>query len=491
MTIDRFKMGRAKSGKAKSGGAKSGRAKSGRTKSGDAKFDVSIPGVSGSDGFNVDNFKSDGSKHDSIKSDGSKPDNIKPGEAKSSSSGRTRLLRVENLNFYIDGVHILKDISFEADRGEFIGLIGPNGAGKTTLLKCINGINKGTGCIELGGRDIRTLTGRQIASKAAMLHQDTTVTFPFTVLDIVLTGRYHRLGRFKPETPEDYTVARKCMEYTDTLKLENRIINTLSGGERQRVLFARVLAQETDLILLDEPSASLDIAYEEQLFKYARGLSEDGKAVIAAVHDLKIAVRYCTRLIMMKDGRIIADGSPESVITRENLRLSYDVDAIVYRNRVTGLVDFHVSGERSSRRDIGVHVIGGGGSASGVIRQLFELGCRISAGVFSLGDSDLACADIFGVRAVACRPFSEIDDNSFRENIELVKAADMTILCDMPFGSQNIRNLEAAAYATELVIIEDSDPQSRDFTGGRALEIYNELRKRAVVVDSARLHEVL
>ena len=127
-----------------------------------------------------------------------------------------------------------------------------------------------------------------------MLHQDTTVTFPFTVLDIVLTGRYHRLGRFKPETPEDYTVARKCMEYTDTLKLENRIINTLSGGERQRVLFARVLAQETDLILLDEPSASLDIAYEEQLFKYARGLSEDGKAVIAAVHDLKIAVRHCT-----------------------------------------------------------------------------------------------------------------------------------------------------------------------------------------------------
>src|SRR5690606_17607089 len=127
----------------------------------------------------------------------------------------------------------------------------------------------------------------QIASKIAMLHQDTTVTFPFTVMDIVLTGRYHKLGRFRPETTEDYAVARRCMEYTDTLKLENRLINTLSGGERQRALFARVLAQETDLILLDEPSASLDIAYEEQLFKYARELSDNGKAVIAAVHDLK------------------------------------------------------------------------------------------------------------------------------------------------------------------------------------------------------------
>ena len=413
------------------------------------------------------------------------------GKKSGGSEQGARLLKVEKLNFYIDGVHILKDISLEAEKGEFIGLIGPNGAGKTTLLKCINGINRGTGLVELGGRDIRTMSSRQIASMVAMLHQDTAVAFPFTVLDVVLTGRYHKLGRFRPETPEDYAAARRCMEYTDTLKLESRAINTLSGGERQRALFARVLAQETDLILLDEPSASLDIAYEEQLFKNARELSEGGKAVIAAVHDLKIAVRYCTRLIMMKDGRIIADGSPESVITRENLRLSYGVDAIVYRNRVTGLVDFHISGERQSRKDISVHVIGGGGSASGVIRQLFELGCRITAGVFSHGDSDLACAGIFGARTVTCRPFSEIDDDSFRENTELVKAADMTILCDMPFGSQNIRNLEAARYASELVIIEDSDPQSRDYTGGRALEIYNELKKKAVVVESARLHEVL
>ena len=408
-----------------------------------------------------------------------------------STGGRARLLRIENLNYHIDGVPILKDISFEADKKEFIGLIGPNGAGKTTLLKCINGINKGTGCIELDGTDIRTLNNRQIASKIAMLHQDTTVTFPFTVMDIVLTGRYHKLGRFRPETTEDYAVARRCMEYTDTLKLENRLINTLSGGERQRALFARVLAQETDLIRLDEPSASLDIAYEEQLFKYARELSDNGKAVIAAVHDLKTAVRYCTRLIMMKEGRIIADGSPESVITRENLRSSYGVDAIVYRNRVTGLVDFHISGGSRSRKDLSVHVIGGGGSACGVIRQLFEAGCRITAGVFPHGDSDLSCADIFGIRALACRPFSEIDDNSLKENIELVKAADMTILCDMPFGLQNIRNLEAAAYASELIIIEDTDPRNRDFTGGKALELYNGLKKRAVVVDSARLHEVI
>lgn len=401
------------------------------------------------------------------------------------------LLNIDGLNFYIDDVHILKDISLRANRGEFIGLIGPNGAGKTTLLKCINGINKGTGRIELDGIDIKSMSSRQIAAKAAMLHQDTTVTFPFTVMDIVLAGRYHKLGRFRHEGPEDYAAARRCMEYTDTLKLEKRLINTLSGGERQRVLFAKVLAQETDLILLDEPSSSMDIAYEEQLFKYASELSHEGKTVIAAVHDLKTAARYCSRLVMMKEGRIIADGEPEAVITRDNLRLSYGVEALVYRNRITGLIDFHIAEGNSDRRNVKIHVIGGGGSASGVIRQLFERGYSITAGVFSHGDSDLGCADVFGIKTLACRPFSEIDDDVFRENVDMIKAADMTILCDMPFGRQNLRNLEAAEYASRLVIIEDGDPKDRDFTGGAALDVYYGLREKAVVVESARLHEVL
>ena len=403
----------------------------------------------------------------------------------------TQLLKITGLDFQINNVNILKDISLEADRGEFIGLIGPNGAGKTTLLKCINGIYRGDGCIELDGLDTGTMDARETASKVAMLHQDTSVAFPFKVLDIVLTGRYHKLGRFRPESAEDYAAARKYMGYTDTLKMENRMINTLSGGERQRVLFAKALAQETDLILLDEPSASLDIAYEEQIFKYSADLCSNGKTVIAAVHDLKTAVRYCSRLILMKDGKIIADGPPESVITQDNLRLAYGVNALVYRNRITGLVDFHLSGGNDTRRGMKVHVIGGGGSASGVIRQLFENGYTVTAGVFSHGDSDLSCADVFGIKALSCRPFSEIDDDTLKENINLVKAADLTILCDMPFGHQNIRNLEAASYASSLVIIEDGEPGNRDFTGGTALSAYNGLKMKAVTVNSARLHEVL
>ncbi len=402
-----------------------------------------------------------------------------------------KLLVIENLNFYINGEHILRDIGFEAGKGEFIGLIGPNGAGKTTLLKCINGINKAAGHVEIWGANLKAMSAGTVAGKIAMLHQDTAITFPFSSLDIVLTGRYHQLGRLKSESRSDYNMARRHMEFTDTLKFETRQINTLSGGERQRVLFAKVLAQETELILLDEPSASLDIAHEEQIFKYSAELRQNGKTVIAAVHDLKTAMRFCTRMILMKDGRIIADGTPEAVVTQANLSEAYGVNALVYRNRISGLLDFHLLGHTEKGRIIKVHVIGGGGSASGVIRQLFEKGFNVTAGVFAHGDSDLGCTEVFSVQALVCQPFSEIDEEAMMRNIEKIKAADITILCDMPFGQQNMRNLEAAAKASKLVIIENGNPEGRDFTGGKALALYNELKEGAIVIEAARLHEVL
>lgn len=411
--------------------------------------------------------------------------------SKAGVSAERKQLVVRNLNFSINGRQILDDVCFDASKGDFIGLIGPNGAGKTTLLKCLDGIYKGSGSIEIDGAEQAGLSNREIAGRVAMLHQDTTVAFPFTVLDIVLTGRYHLLGRFKAERPADYEAARKYMEYTDTLGLENRLINTLSGGERQRALFAKALAQETGLILLDEPSSSMDIAYEEQTFRYSAELCRNGKTVIAAVHDLKTAVHFCSRLILMKDGRIIADGTPEKVVTRQNLLDAYGVNALVYKNRISGLVDFHIPGRAENGREKLVHVIGGGGSASGVIRQLFEGGYNITAGVFAHGDSDLGCTDVFGISTLVCQPFSEIDDETFQKNVDRIRVADFTILCDMPFGQQNLRNLKAAAFAKRLIIIEDENPENRDFTGGQALLEYNSLKENAVVIGSARLHEVL
>ncbi|MCR4435124.1 MAG: ATP-binding cassette domain-containing protein [Clostridiales bacterium] len=400
-------------------------------------------------------------------------------------------LAVQGLRYEINGVPILKGIDLTVHKGEFVGLIGPNGAGKTTLLKCINGICRAQGRIEVKGEDIQSLSDKQVAREIALMHQNTEISYPFLSIDIVLMGRYPHLKRMQGEGKEDLRIARESMAYTDTTVFENKAITQISGGERQRVLFAKVLAQQADILLLDEPTASLDITHQEQIFKYSRELQRTGKTVIAAVHDLKIASRYCSRLVLMKEGAVISDGSPWEVFTPENIHRAYGVKALVFQNALTGLMDFYISDREQSGNKEKVHIIGGGGSASGVIRYLFEKGYRLSAGVFSHGDSDLMCAQVFGADYIAAEPFCDISDSAVEANIQKIREADITILCSMPFGSQNLRNLEAAEYAQKLVIIEDDPPETRDFTGGKALELYGALRERAVVITSARLHEFI
>ena len=402
------------------------------------------------------------------------------------------IIEIKNLNYLINNKEILKDINLDIKAGDFIGLIGPNGAGKTTLLKCINGLNKACGRIKIKGSDINEYTERKLAKEVALMHQNTTVGFPFSALDIVLMGRYPYIKRFRAETKEDYTIARRNMDYTHTGKLEESPVTEMSGGERQRVLFAKTLTQETDIILLDEPTASLDITYQEQIFEYSRDLSSMGTTIVAAIHDLKIAARYCTRLVLMNYGEIVADGLPEEVLTSENLSCVYGINALVYRNRITGLLDLYINRDTAGKKNERVHVIGGGGSASGVMRQLYEQGYPVTAGVFSHGDSDIGCAEVFGIKYLAEKPFTEISDEIHAKNISNIRNSEITILCNMPFGFQNFRNLEAALNANKLVIIEDEQPGIRDFTDGRATELYKQLKKAAAaVITSAQLHEVM
>ena len=179
------------------------------------------------------------------------------------------------------------------------------------------------------------------------------------------------------------------------------------------------------------------------------------------------------------------------MLTPENLSAAYDVRAVVYKNRITGLLDFYTHKTENGRPGKRIHVIGGGGSASGIIRQLFEYGYEVSTGVLFPGDSDLQCADVFGIKSIVSEPFNEISEQYFNKNIEYVKNADLTILCNMPFGMQNIRNLEAASYARNLVIVEDDPPIGRDYTHGQALRIYEKLAQKAVITTSAKLHEII
>ncbi|MDI6813259.1 MAG: ABC transporter ATP-binding protein [Desulfitobacteriaceae bacterium] len=396
-------------------------------------------------------------------------------------------LKTEKLTLAFQGKPVLKGIDLTVRAGEFLGLIGPNGAGKTTLLKCLNGIYPSQGKIWLQGVDLKNLTEKEIAVRIGVMHQNVQVTFPFPAGEVVLMGRYPHLKRLQRESGQDYRIARESMEYTDTLQFAQRPISELSGGERQRVLFAKVLAQEPEIILLDEPTASLDIRHQEQIFQYAGVLAAQGKTVIAAVHDLKIAARYCTRLVLLKDGEILADGVPEGVLTSENVSEAYGVRALVYRNAMTGLMDVYLPVPKQAAKRIRLHVIGGGGSGSDIMRSLVEHGYEVSAGVLSEEDSDFKCAQFFGIDCVSAPPFSGISEAVLEHNVRKIQKAQLTVLGNIYFGESNLRNLEAALQAPRLILVEDDFPQARDFTNGKALALYRTLRKRARVTTSAGL----
>jgi len=244
------------------------------------------------------------------------------------------ILEIYNLVCRYDDLAAVKNVSFKVKSGEFVGIIGPNGSGKSTILRSIARVVKPvSGHITLGGTDIFGLGTKELARQIAVVPEDTTVSFSFTVLDIVMMGRAPHLGRFELEKEKDITIARRAMKMTDTLSLENRFIDELSSGEKQRVIIAQALAQDPKIMLLDEPTAHLDINHEIEIFDLLKKLqAEAGLTIIVVSHNLNLAAQYCQRLILLKEGKIFKEGTPEEVITEENIKSVYGAKVLVENN---------------------------------------------------------------------------------------------------------------------------------------------------------------
>jgi iron complex transport system ATP-binding protein len=229
------------------------------------------------------------------------------------------------------GKPILDRVSATVERGTVVGLLGPNGAGKTTLLRLLAGMLRPShGQVLLDGRAIGSLGRRELARRIAVVPQETHSTFDFSVLDIVLMGRYPHLGTFELEGPSDLKIAREALEATGTAALEPRLFGTLSGGERQRVVIASALAQAADILLLDEPTASLDLGYQFQIAALLKSLNANrGTTLVVSTHDLNFAAALCSRIVLLRDGRVLAEGPTEAVLNAGNIRALYGMDADV------------------------------------------------------------------------------------------------------------------------------------------------------------------
>lgn len=252
------------------------------------------------------------------------------------------LLWADNVSFrYAPEAPLVVDgVTVRLAAGALTGILGPNGSGKTTLLRLLSGTRRPTsGRVRLDERSLDELSRRDIARQIAVVPQETELAFEYTAIEIVLMGRHPHLGLFAVEGPDDIRIAQDAMASTGTSHLANRAFHQLSGGEKQRVVIAAALAQSATLLLLDEPTASLDLGYQLEVSSLLERLNrEQGVTMALSTHDLNFAASICRELILMRDGRVIATGATADVLTPENVQRLYDVEADVHVHGTTGHV---------------------------------------------------------------------------------------------------------------------------------------------------------
>jgi iron complex transport system ATP-binding protein len=379
---------------------------------------------------------------------------------------------------------VLRGVSLKLQRAEFVGLIGPNGAGKSTLLRALTrSMPLQGGTVYLDGESIHRLSARDIARKIALVPQAEPTLFEFTVREVVLMGRHPHIHGLFGEREEDFAIAARAMAATDTLHLADRPITALSGGEHRRALIARALAQNTSTLLLDEPTAHLDITHQTDLLSLIKKLSErDGTAVFTALHDLNLAAEFCDRLILLADGHIQADGSPDEVLTVENLHNAYGVSVQIGRNPVSGrpfLFPTPPISRNYSDHSLKVHIICGGGTGLMMFTSLLRLGFQLSAGVLNRLDSDEDAAVALDIEHVSEAPYSPITIESKEACSRLMNRADAILITEVPFGKGNLANLDLAlqaqAQGKTVILLGEHPIESRDFTGKIASQKWYQL----------------
>ncbi|MDD5687597.1 MAG: ABC transporter ATP-binding protein [Elusimicrobia bacterium] len=246
------------------------------------------------------------------------------------------ILEVKNLVCGYDDKSIIKDLSFSVNDGDFIGVLGPNGSGKTTLFRALTKIIRHyKGEILLKGKNLSEISFSELARSVAVLPQFLNVIFPFTVEEYVCMGRFPYLKRFEKLGSSDMEIVEKAMVEFDVISLKEKKISELSGGERQRVFLAQAIAQQPKILLLDEPITHLDIKHQVEIMDILKNMNTNGITILSIMHDLNLASEYCNRIILIKEGRVSADGKPESVLNYKLIEDVYNTIVVVKENPIS------------------------------------------------------------------------------------------------------------------------------------------------------------
>ncbi|HEX8994572.1 MAG TPA: ABC transporter ATP-binding protein [Ktedonobacterales bacterium] len=356
---------------------------------------------------------------------------------------------------------VARDVSLTVASGEVVGLLGPNGAGKSTLLKLASGaLRPQAGRALVDGRDIRRMPRDELALRVAMMPQDFTVQFAYTVRQVVELGRTPHLGPWGTLRARDQLAVDEALAEAGVAALAERVFEELSGGERQRTLVALALAQEAPTVLLDEPTAHLDIRHQIETLELMRRLNrERGLTVIATMHDLNLAARYFPRLIVYKRG-IVADGPPTEALDEAVLSEVYETPVRVGILRGDERLSVHPpadavedagAGQVSDEAALPIraHVIAGGGSGELLMRALADAGVAFSAGPLNVGDSDCALAQRLAALTLVEPPYAPLSGEGLAAARERMIEAGAVVVCPAPLGPGNVALLDEALAARQ------------------------------------------
>lgn len=404
-------------------------------------------------------------------------------------------IEVESLYFSYGDSLVLRDINFKIEKGEFVSIIGPNGSGKSTLLKNMISIYKpNKGLIKIDGKELKEYKAKELAKKVAIVLQDTNIAYDFSVFDVVMMGRNPYLGRFQNESYKDFQIVKDSLKLTDTLHLKDKSINQISGGERQRVIIARALAQEPKIILLDEPTSHLDINHQIEILSLLKKLNtEKNMTIVIVIHDINLAARYSNKMILLNKGEILSIGKPKEVITYENIEKAYNLNVVITKNLYTNspyLMPLTPKNriQINNNKNKKVHVICGGGIGVEIISKLDSLGYQVSLGVINIGDTDWELGRKLSLELVEELPFTAISDKAFEKNLEAIDRSDVVILCNVPYGSGNLKNLLAAYKGLKdgkniyLFNNNNNEYDNFDYVGGKAVEILENMKQHGLRV---------
>ncbi|MFA4859743.1 ABC transporter ATP-binding protein [Methanoregula sp.] len=381
-------------------------------------------------------------------------------------NNRTRSINADNLHAGYGTDDIVKSVSCTFAPGTFSGIIGPNGSGKTTLLKAFSRVIPSSGILELNGKAVSDYTSPELGMALGFVPQDEGRPFSFTVILVVLMARYARTSRLASLTPGDYARCHRALEETGIAHLADRSIRALSGGEWQRVLIARALAQDTRVLLLDEPTSHLDLSHQAGILSLMRSLAASGSTIIGVFHDLNMAALYCDRLIMIRNGQVVADDIPAQVLTPEKIHEVYGADVVTSLHPATGrtfLMPLDTPCQRTAPdTNRNILVISGGGSGTGLLYFLSRRGYIVSAGILATTDTDYITAKALAIPCIEVQPFSQITAPLLEKFRALLVRADRIIVSVHPVGTGNLPVILALSEAFPARIILHI-PEGRDF----------------------------